>query len=72
MGNYLRVYTLTDTGNKKRIGNYRCRSCAKNHMLKNRPCFILTRNGKMVMYNAEYKNRAKREGWKLDGQEVRK
>jgi len=72
MGSYLKIYTITENGTKKHIGNYRCRSCAKNHMPKNRPTFITNQRGKIVMYNVEYKHLAERKGWKLEGQEVRR
>jgi len=71
MGNYLSIYVMTEKG-KKHLGNYRCRSCAKNHMPKNKPVFIQDRRGKMVMYNQEYKKLAKKNGWKLNGQEVKR
>ncbi len=72
MGSYLKIYVIQKSGKKKHMGNYRCRSCAKNHMVKNRPCFVQNSRGKMVFYNKEYKNLAEKNEWKLDGQEVRR
>ena len=72
MGSYLSVNIIKKNGKKQHIGNYRCRSCAKNHMPKNQPCFITNHRGKMVMYNKEYKRLAKEKEWKLQGQEVKR
>lgn len=72
MGNYFTVFVVRNDGEVKRIGNYRCRGCAKNHMIKNRPSFVKNRKGRLAFYNKEYKNLAKKKGWKLDGQEVKR